>query len=445
MNKQFFGTDGIRGAVGQYPITADFMLKLGWAAGKVFGETDSVTHVLIGKDTRVSGYMFESALEAGLVAAGARVTLLGPMPTPAVAMLTRSQKASAGIVISASHNTFSDNGIKFFNADGGKLSDEVELQIEAQLAQPMETVPSAELGKATRLSDAPGRYVEFCKNTFPAALSLRGLKLVIDCAHGATYQVAPQVFAELGASVVQVGAEPDGFNINEGVGSTSPATLQERVLSEQADAGIAFDGDGDRVQCVAADGSVVDGDELLFIIAMDRVRRGEVVEGVVGTQMTNLGMEQALAEHGVSLVRASVGDRHVLAAMSQRGWSLGGEASGHIICGDVATTGDGIIAALQVLAAMIGSGESLLTLKNGMHKLPQTMINVPIAAGFELAQCAPALAESARVEALLAGRGRLVLRPSGTEPLIRVMIEGTDAAENLQLAESIAEVIRQAC
>jgi phosphoglucosamine mutase len=445
MNKQFFGTDGIRGAVGQYPITADFMLKLGWAAGKVFGETDSVTHVLIGKDTRVSGYMFESALEAGLVAAGARVTLLGPMPTPAVAMLTRSQKASAGIVISASHNTFSDNGIKFFNADGGKLSDEVELQIEAQLAQPMETVPSAELGKATRLSDAPGRYVEFCKNTFPAALSLRGLKLVIDCAHGATYQVAPQVFAELGASVVQVGAEPDGFNINEGVGSTSPATLQERVLSEQADAGIAFDGDGDRVQCVAADGSVVDGDELLFIIAMDRVRRGAVVEGVVGTQMTNLGMEQALAEHGVSLVRASVGDRHVLAAMSQRGWSLGGEASGHIICGDVATTGDGIIAALQVLAAMIGSGGSLLTLKNGMHKLPQTMINVPIAAGFELAQCAPALAESARVEALLAGRGRLVLRPSGTEPLIRVMIEGTDAAENLQLAESIAEVIRQAC
>jgi len=445
MNKQFFGTDGIRGAVGQYPITADFMLKLGWAAGKVFGETDSVTHVLIGKDTRVSGYMFESALEAGLVAAGARVTLLGPMPTPAVAMLTRSQKASAGIVISASHNTFSDNGIKFFNADGGKLSDEVELQIEAQLAQPMETVPSAQLGKATRLSDAPGRYVEFCKNTFPAALSLRGLKLVIDCAHGATYQVAPQVFAELGASVVQVGAEPDGFNINEGVGSTSPATLQERVLSEQADAGIAFDGDGDRVQCVAADGSVVDGDELLFIIAMDRVRRGAVVEGVVGTQMTNLGMEQALAEHGVSLVRASVGDRHVLAAMSQRGWSLGGEASGHIICGDVATTGDGIIAALQILAAMIGSGESLLTLKNGMHKLPQTMINVPIAAGFELAQCAPALAESARVEALLAGRGRLVLRPSGTEPLIRVMIEGADAAENLQLAESIAEVIRQAC
>jgi phosphoglucosamine mutase len=410
----------------------------------VFGETNSVTHVLIGKDTRVSGYMFESALEAGLVAAGARVTLLGPMPTPAVAMLTRSQKASAGIVISASHNTFSDNGIKFFNADGGKLSDEVELQIEAQLAQPMETVPSAELGKATRLSDAPGRYVEFCKNTFPAALSLRGLKLVIDCAHGATYQVAPQVFAELGASVVQVGAEPDGFNINEGVGSTSPATLQERVLSEQADAGIAFDGDGDRVQCVAADGSVVDGDELLFIIAMDRVRRGAVVEGVVGTQMTNLGMEQALAEHGVSLVRASVGDRHVLAAMSQRGWSLGGEASGHIICGDVATTGDGIIAALQVLAAMIGSGESLLTLKNGMHKLPQTMINVPIAAGFELTQCAPALAESARVEALLAGRGRLVLRPSGTEPLIRVMIEGKDAAENLQLAEGIAEVIRQA-
>ncbi len=443
MSKQCFGTDGIRGAVGQYPITADFMLKLGWAAGKVFAETDSGTHVLIGKDTRVSGYMFESALEAGLVAAGARVTLLGPMPTPAVAMLTRSQKASAGIVISASHNPFSDNGIKFFNADGGKLSDEVELQIEAQLGQPMETVPSAELGKATRLSDAPGRYVEFCKNTFPAALSLRGLKLVVDCAHGATYQVAPQVFAELGASVVEVGAEPDGFNINEGVGSTSPAALQEKVLSEQADAGIAFDGDGDRVQCVAADGSVVDGDELLFIIAMDRVRRGGIVEGVVGTQMTNLGMEQGLAEHGISLVRAGVGDRHVLAAMSQNGWLLGGEASGHIICGDVATTGDGIIAALQVLAAMIGSGESLLSLKSGMRKLPQTMINVPIAAGFELTQCAPALAESERVEALLADRGRLVLRPSGTEPVIRVMIEGRDAAENLQLAEGLAEVIRQ--
>ena len=442
MGKQFFGTDGIRGAVGQYPVTADFMLKLGWAAGRVFAAPDRGTHVLIGKDTRVSGYMFESALEAGLVAAGARVTLLGPMPTPAVAMLTRSQKASAGIVISASHNAYTDNGIKFFDANGAKLSDDVELEIERLLAEPMQTVPSAELGKASRMVDAPGRYVEFCKNTFPDALSLRGMKLIVDCAHGATYQIAPQVFSELGADVTVIGAEPDGYNINKEVGSTAPAALQAKVLSEGADVGIAFDGDGDRVQCVAADGSVVDGDELLYVIANDRLQQGNAPEGVVGTLMSNLGMEQALADKGVSLVRAKVGDRYVLELMKEHGWLLGGEASGHIICADLTTTGDGIIAALQVVAAMARSGESLLALKSAMHKLPQTLINVTVPEGFVLEQSDPVQQESQRVQALLEGRGRLVLRPSGTEPLIRIMIEGADASENQRLAEGIAEVIR---
>jgi phosphoglucosamine mutase len=444
MNKQFFGTDGIRGAVGQYPVTADFMLKLGWSAGRVFASEGRSTKVLIGKDTRVSGYMFESALEAGLVAAGANVLLLGPMPTPAVAMLTRSQKASAGIVISASHNPYTDNGVKFFNADGKKLSDAVEEEIERTLSHPMETVPSPQLGKASRMVDASGRYIEFCKSTFPQSLSLRGLKLVLDCAHGATYQIAPQVFAELGAEVIVIGADPDGYNINDGVGSTSPAALQARVLSEQADAGIAFDGDGDRVQCVAADGTVIDGDELLFVIANDLVRQNRAPKGVVGTLMSNLGLEQALQEKGVDLVRAQVGDRFVLEEMAQRGWQLGGEASGHIICGDLTTTGDGIIAALQVMAAVVRSGESLLTLKSGLYKYPQTLLNVTVSPDFRLTECTEALEESRRVEAELAGRGRLVLRPSGTEPLIRVMIEGTDGSENQMLAERIAQAISSA-
>ena len=442
MSRQFFGTDGIRGAVGQYPVTADFMLKLGWSAGRVFARENRATKVLIGKDTRVSGYMFESALEAGLVAAGANVVLLGPMPTPAVAMLTRSQKASAGIVISASHNRYTDNGIKFFNADGKKLSDDVEDEIEQVLSQPMETVPSPELGKASRMVDASGRYIEFCKSTFPQSLSLRGLRLVLDCAHGATYQVAPQVFSELGAEVILMGVDPDGYNINDGVGSTSPAALQAKVLSEQADAGIAFDGDGDRVQCVAADGTVIDGDELLFVIANDLVRQNRAPKGVVGTLMSNLGLEQALQEKGVDLVRAQVGDRYVLEEMAERGWQLGGEASGHIICGDLTTTGDGIIAALQVMAAVVRSGESLLNLKSGLYKYPQTLLNVTVSSDFRLNECTAALEESRRVEAELAGRGRLVPRPSGTEPLIRVMIEGTDGSENQLLAERIAEAIR---
>ncbi len=444
MSRQFFGTDGIRGEVGKYPVTADFMLKLGWAAGRVFASAERETHVLIGKDTRVSGYMFESALEAGLVAAGARVTLLGPMPTPAVAMLTRSQKASAGIVISASHNVYTDNGIKFFDAEGRKLSDSLELEIERMLSDPMDTVPSAQLGKAARMADAPGRYVEFCKNTFPEALSLRGMRLVLDCAHGATYQVAPQVFTELGATAVVIGAEPDGYNINRDVGSTSPAALQARVLSERADLGIAFDGDGDRVQCVAADGTVVDGDELLYVIANDRAQKGRPPEGVVGTLMSNLGLEHALADKGIELVRARVGDRYVLELMAERGWSLGGEASGHIICGDLTTTGDGIVAALQVAAAMAAAGETLLALKSALHKLPQTLINVSVPAGFVLEDCEAAVAESKRVEEVLSGRGRVVLRASGTEPLIRVMIEGADAGENHRLADGIAEAIRQA-
>ena len=444
MKRQFFGTDGIRGQVGQYPVTADFMLKLGWATGKVFTASNRQTHVLIGKDTRVSGYMFESALESGLVAAGARVTLLGPMPTPAVAMLTRSQKASAGIVISASHNAYPDNGVKFFDSAGSKLSDELELEIERMLSEPMETVPSADLGKASRMVDAPGRYVEFCKNTFPGKLSLNELKLVLDCAHGASCQVAPQVFTELGADGVVIGAAPDGYNINHEVGSTAPAALQAKVLGEAADVGIAFDGDGDRVQLVAADGSVVDGDELLYIIANDRLQNGEPPEGVVGTLMSNLGMEQALADKGIALQRAQVGDRYVLECMSERGWLLGGEASGHIICGDLTTTGDGIIAALQVLAAMVRSGDSLLALKSAMRKLPQTLINVTVPEGFVLEDCEAAEVERQRVQDILGSRGRLVLRPSGTEPLIRVMIEGADAAENHRLAEGIAGAIRGA-
>lgn len=444
MTKQFFGTDGIRGEVGRYPVTADFMLKLGWAAGKVFAERGGRNSVLIGKDTRVSGYMFESALEAGLVAAGVDVKLLGPMPTPAVAMLTRSHKAAAGIVISASHNRYSDNGIKFFNAEGTKLSDEVELVIERLLEQPMDTVASSALGKATRVADAAGRYVEFCKATFPDSLSLRGLKLVLDCAHGATYQVAPKVFSELGAETIVMGAEPDGFNINEEVGSTSPAGLQARVLTEQADAGIAFDGDGDRVVFVASDGSVVDGDELLFIIASHRADTGSGDQGVVGTVMSNFGLEQALAERGIELDRAAVGDRYVLERMAERRWQLGGEASGHIICGDLTSTGDGIVAALQVLAAMVEGQKSLLTLKSALRKLPQTLINVPVGEGFQLEACSAALEESERVSAALQGRGRLVLRPSGTEPLIRVMIEGADASENQQLAQGIADVIASA-
>ena len=441
MKKQYFGTDGIRGRVGDAPITPDFMLKLGWAAGRVFRETwGSRPTVIIGKDTRVSGYMFESALEAGLVAAGANVKLLGPMPTPAVALMTRTQNAAAGIVISASHNPFYDNGIKFFSDQGAKLSDVTELAIEAAIEAPLVTVEPSELGKATRLVDAAGRYIEFCKATFGEERSLRGLKVVVDCAHGATYHIAPSVFSELGAEADIVAASPDGYNINDDVGSTSTRALSERVRAVGADLGIAFDGDGDRVVFVDDQGILVDGDELLYILTMHRVATGRADSGVVGTLMSNMGLELALAEHGIKLERAKVGDRHVKELMQKQGWHLGGESSGHLICSDVSTTGDGIVSALQVLAAMVDAQKSLRELLAGMVKLPQVLLNVPVTASMNLDS--PAIQGVTRqVEEALHGRGRLLLRPSGTEPVIRVMVEG-DSLEEIQAhAQRVADVL----
>ena len=426
MSRKYFGTDGIRGRVGDAPVTPDFMLKLGWATGKVFASEDgSKPTVVIGKDTRVSGYMLESALQAGLVAAGANVKLLGPLPTPGIALLTRTQNADAGIVISASHNPYFDNGIKFFNGQGSKLSDELELQIEAMIDSPMETVDSEQLGKASRIVDAAGRYVEYCKSTFPDDLSLKGMKLVIDCAHGATYHIAPAVFEELGATTVVIGAAPDGYNINDGVGSTEPAALQAKVLEEGADIGIAFDGDGDRLQMVNAKGELLTG-------------------GIVGTLMTNMGLELALEAGGLRLARAKVGDRYVKELMVAEGWSLGGESSGHIICGDLSTTGDGVIAALQVLAAVRASGKTLDALASGFNPLPQVLVNVRISKGFDLT-AHPTIGEACRrVESELEGRGRLLLRPSGTEPVIRVMVEGDNSVAIDALAGQVAEAIRQA-
>ena len=444
MKKKYFGTDGIRGRVGETPITPEFMLRLGWACGRVFSERSSEkVSVIIGKDTRVSGYMFESALEAGLVAAGANVKLLGPLPTPAIAMMTRSQNAAVGIVISASHNPYYDNGIKFFSGLGAKLSDELELAIEAALDISMQTVDSAQLGKATRLSDAAGRYIEFCKATLPGQYTLKGLNFVLDCAHGATYNVAPAVFRELGANVTVIGAEPDGFNINEGVGSTATELLSQQVVETGANFGIAFDGDGDRVLFVDADGSLVDGDGLLYVLAMHRLAVGQSDPGVVGTQMSNMGLEIALGEQGVQLARTKVGDRYVRERMAAEGWQLGGESSGHLICGDVTTTGDGIVAALQVLKAIVASGRSLSDLLSGMKCLPQVMINVPLPeTSLDLTGDNPVSAICREVESALKGRGRLLLRPSGTEPVIRVMVEGDDAVEIKQLAEHVAGVIR---
>lgn len=445
MSRKYFGTDGIRGRVGDAPVTPDFMLKLGWATGKVFASEDGTKPtVVIGKDTRVSGYMLESALQAGLVAAGANVKLLGPLPTPGIALLTRTQKADAGIVISASHNPYFDNGIKFFNGQGSKLSDELELQIEAMIDSPIQTVDSEQLGKASRIVDAAGRYIEYCKSTFPDALSLKGLKLVIDCAHGATYHIAPAVFDELGATTVVIGATPDGYNINDGVGSTEPAALQAKVLEESADIGIAFDGDGDRLQMVNAKGELLTGDDVLYILAMHRLANGDSDAGIVGTLMTNMGLELALEAGGLRLARAKVGDRYVKELMVAEGWSLGGESSGHIICGDVSTTGDGVIAALQVLAAVRASGKSLEALASGFNPLPQVLVNVRIKKGFDLSAY-PAIGEACRrVESELEGRGRLLLRPSGTEPVIRVMVEGDDTVAIDALAGEVADAIRQA-
>lgn len=448
MTKRFFGTDGIRGTVGEFPITPDFMLKLGWAAGRVFTREfnrDGQCQVIIGKDTRVSGYMFESALEAGLVAAGVNVKLLGPMPTPAVAMMTRTQSADAGIVISASHNPFYDNGIKFFCSDGAKLPDEIELAIEAEMDKPLTTAHSRDLGKAVRVEDAAGRYTEFCKSTVYEGFNLRGLRIAVDCAHGATYQIAPSVFRELGADLVTMGVNPDGFNINRGVGSTDLAALSQLVVQEKADIGIAFDGDGDRVLMVDGQGGLIDGDELVYIIATHRLCSGLADAGVVGTQMSNLGLERALEAAGLQFVRSKVGDRYVKELMEEKGWMLGGESSGHIICADVTTTGDGIVAALQVLMALKDADGDLAALRAGITLYPQVMINVPLAGDVNMADFPEIDAAVAAVEQRLGERGRVLLRPSGTEPKVRVMIEGEDRAvvekECADLADRVAQIL----
>ncbi len=437
--RQYFGTDGIRGAVGTYPINAEFMLKLGWAAGRVFARQGR-SRIIIGKDTRISGYMFESALEAGLSAAGVDILLLGPMPTPAIAYLTHTFKCDAGVVISASHNPHEDNGIKFFGPTGMKLSDDVEAAIEAELDLPMTTVPSAELGKVRRIDDAVGRYVEFCKST-AGNLALRGKKVVLDCANGATYDIAPKVFSELGADIHCIGCKPDGLNINAGCGSTSPKALQAEVLAQHADLGVAFDGDGDRVLMVDREGKLLDGDELLYIIARHMKRRGELTGGVVGTQMANLGLEVALEREDIELVRAQVGDRFVMAEMQKRGWALGGEGSGHVICAHRTSTGDGIVAALQVLLALQEMDLSLGQAASGMRKFPQVMINVRVNGHRAVNEHADVQAAVEKIEASLDGRGRVLLRPSGTEPLVRVMVEGEDGEQVKMLCEELAETV----
>ncbi len=449
MARQHFGTDGIRGRVGKFPVTPEFALRLGYAAGETLidharasghardGERPAV---LIGKDTRISGYMLEAALESGFAAAGVDVMLCGPLPTPAIAYLTRALRIAAGVVISASHNPYDDNGIKFFAAGGYKLPDVIEEEIEARLAEPMGCRPSAELGRARRIDDAAGRYIEFCKSTFPNELDLRGLKIVVDCAHGAAYHIAPKVFHELGAEVVAVGAAPDGLNINAGVGATAPKFLQKQVLEHGADLGLALDGDADRLLMVDAAGRLFDGDELIYVIARNRPG----LAGVVGTLMSNLGFEQALGRLHVGFARAKVGDRYVLELMQQKGWTLGGENSGHIICLDRHTTGDGIVAALQVLAALAERGETLAAACADLTMFPQKLINVRLPDGFDWRADADIQAAVAAAEKRLDGMGRVLLRPSGTEPLLRVMVEGSDAAQVLAQAEAIAAVARAA-
>jgi len=443
MARKYFGTDGIRGKVGEPPITADFLLKLGWAAGQVFSN-EGHNFVLVGKDTRISGYMFESALEAGLTAAGVDIHLLGPMPTPGIAYLTRTLRASAGIVISASHNPYYDNGVKFFSVQGTKLPDDIEEKIEQYIDAPMTTVDSSKLGKARRLNDAAGRYIEFCKASIPTRLEFSGMKIVVDCAHGATYHIAPHVLTELGADVIVIGAEPNGLNINEGCGATKPDKLVASVLENKADFGIALDGDGDRLVMVDHKGEVVDGDELIFIIAKSRQDAGKISGPVVGTLMTNLGMEYGLKTLGLELLRAKVGDRYVLEMLSEHNGILGGENSGHIICLDRTTTGDGIIAALQVMAEMHDSGRTLNELKSGMQKYPQVLVNVKTAK--KMTSEAEAMIQKAvkSVEAKLGDKGRVLLRASGTEPLIRVMVEGEDASVVENFAQQLAEEVKKA-
>ncbi|MFZ5557417.1 MAG: phosphoglucosamine mutase [Pseudomonadota bacterium] len=447
MKRAYFGTDGIRGRVGEAPITPDFIMRLGYAAGQVLAARERAhVHpaVLIGKDTRISGYMLEAALEAGFSAAGVDVYLAGPMPTPAVAYLTRALRLQAGVVISASHNPFDDNGIKFFSGDGLKLPDETELAIEQALETPMQTRASAELGKARRVNDAPGRYIEFCKSTFPSRLDLRGMRLAVDCAHGATYHVAPHVFHELGAEVYPVGVEPDGLNINLEAGATHPESIRRAVAEHGADLGIAFDGDGDRLLVCDRDGGVYDGDQLLYVIAMLRLRSGTLQGGVVGTLMTNLALEKALGAAGVAFARAKVGDRYVLEMLQERRWQLGGENSGHIICLDKHTTGDGIVSALQVLHAMRAGGATLAELTAGLELFPQVLVNVRLARRFDFEASDAVRAAVLDAEESLNGEGRVLLRASGTEPVIRVMVEGPSESRVRELADRIADAVRAA-
>ena len=449
MSRKYFGTDGVRGRVGEFPITPQFALQLGYAAGRVLVAQDGLPPggrpaVLIGKDTRVSGYLLEAALEAGFAAAGVDVCLVGPLPTPGVAYLTRALRLQAGVVISASHNPYDDNGIKFFSAAGTKLPDEVERAIEAEMDAPMGCVESARLGRARRIDDARGRYIEFCKSTFPNELNLRGLKLVVDCAHGAAYHVAPDVFHELGAEVHVIGAEPNGLNINAGVGATAPAALRQAVLERRADLGIALDGDGDRLVMVDAAGSIYDGDQLLYAIVAGRLAQGQTVAGVVGTLMSNLALEHALAALGVPFLRAAVGDRYVVEKLLEQGWLLGGENSGHILCLDKHSTGDGIIAALQVLAALRQQDGSPARVLGSLNLYPQVLINVPMVKGFAWQEDAAIAAALHAAGQALAGQGRVLLRPSGTEPLLRVMVEGRDAGLVREQAEALAQVVRQA-
>jgi phosphoglucosamine mutase len=441
LKRKYFGTDGIRGRVGDPTISPDFVVKLGWAAGKVLG-AGGQGMVLIGKDTRISGYMFESALEAGLVAAGMDIRLLGPMPTPGVAYLTRTFRAAAGIVITASHNPYDDNGIKFFSGEGDKLPDAVELAIEAEIERPLATVAAAQLGKVKRVDDAAGRYIEFCKSCFPQELSLKGVKLVLDCAHGATYSIAPYVFEELGAQVITIGASPDGLNINRDVGSTKPESLARRVLAEQADLGIAFDGDGDRLMMVDAAGTVIDGDALIYIIAKSRLAAGGLAGPVVGTSMSNLGLELALRRLDILFERTKVGDRYIMERLKATGGVLGGEPSGHIICRDRTSTGDGIVAALQVLAALAEQHCALADVAAEVEHYPQVLVNVRLERRMDPTTLPAIQRAMVAAEAALAGQGRVLLRPSGTEPVVRVMVEGVDPAQVETLAEQLAETVR---
>ena len=448
MQRKYFGTDGVRGRVGESPITPELVLKLGWAAGRVLAANDGRAGerptVLIGKDTRISGYLLEAALEAGLSAAGVDVYLSGPLPTPAVAYLTRALRLTAGVVISASHNPFDDNGIKFFSGAGAKLPDAMEHEIERSMEQPMSCVTSQDLGKARRVGDAPGRYIEFCKSTFPSELDLKGWRIVVDCAHGAAYHVAPPVFHELGADVIPVAAEPNGTNINAGVGATTPAHLAQAVAQHDAQLGIALDGDGDRVVMVDSSGRVYDGDELLYVIAMDYRRRGVFSGGVVGTLMTNLGFEQALARERIPLERAPVGDRYVLERMLEKGWQLGGENSGHLLCLDKHTTGDGIIAALAVLRALVEQERTLAEVTRGVQLFPQRLINVRVPRGYDWKGNEAIRAAQANTVAELGEAGRVLLRPSGTEPVLRVMVEAREAGLADRHARALAEVVAAA-